>query len=278
MKLKSLSIAAIAAFAITSCGEINPKAENNAVETPNAEKVPESFTVEATAPGPEFPGATLTVKNLKATPIEGTDSVSVTIDYGVSNYELKMQTSDAANRSCNNSKEGQHIHFILDNMPYAALYEPTHTFSVQKGGEHLLLSFLSRSYHLSLKNKEAHTLLKFKVDEKGNIVKLDTPKEPMVFYSRPKGTYLGDDAKEILLDFFVVNADLGPDQYKVQANINGKSSDITKWEPYLIKGLSMGQNKIQLTLMKADGTGIDDNGFTSVSREFVMSEGEPITK
>lgn len=275
---KTLILSSLACgLLFTACKDNNESKENSKQEkeTPK-ETVATQLSLEKTAAGPEFPGATLLIKDLTAKPAEG-DSVSVTINYEVKNYELKAQTSDAKDRTCNNSKDGQHIHFILDNAPYAALYAPTHTFKVAKNSEHHLLSFLSRSYHLSLKNKEAYQLVSFKIDDKGNLKKMENPKTPMLFYSRPKGTYVGNDAKEVLLDFYLVNADLAKDSLKIVPVVNGTNmADINEWQPYLLKGLPMGANKIQLNLVKKDGKGLENNPFAAVSREFTLAESEPV--
>ena len=41
-----------------------------------------------------------------------------------------------------------------------------------------------------------------------------------LFYSRPKGTYKGNDTKKLLLDFYLVNTDISPTGNKVKATIN----------------------------------------------------------
>ncbi len=86
-----------------------------------------------------------------------------------------------------------------------ALYEPTHTATVALNSEHYVLVFLSRSYHESLKNKGAAMVYHFKVDENGKLQKMADPKTPMVFYSRPKGDYLGKDTANVLFDYYVWN-------------------------------------------------------------------------
>jgi hypothetical protein len=181
---------------------------------------------------------------------------------------------------CNNSAQGQHIHFILDNEPYAALYDPTHTVSLAKNTEHYLLAFLSRSYHESLKNKEAVLMYHFKIDEKGKVVKLDDPGTPMVFYSRPKGNYVGEaDMANLLFDFYPWNTELSGNGNKVLAHIQADNIDTTisvdKWQAYFLHNLPAGKPKITLTLVDKDGNKI--NGpMTEVTREFTLAVEEPL--
>lgn len=106
------------------------------------------------------------------------------VKYTVSNFKLTEQT--AHDHHMANSHDGQHIHFILDNKPYAALYKPEHTVTVALNSEHYLMSFLSRSYHESIKTTEASKLVKFKVDKDGKVVQDAAVTAPSLFYSRPK--------------------------------------------------------------------------------------------
>ena len=209
------------------------------------------------------------------TEMQGPDSVKITINYDVQHYELKNQTSDAATKECNNSKDGQHIHFILDNQPYVALYEPTRTFTVAVNSEHYLMSFLSRSYHESIKTADAGILYHFSIDGKGKLTKMDIPKTPMIFYSRPKGQYIGADTKNILLDFYVYNTTLAADGNKVKATVNGTDFTIDKWQPYFIQNAPMGELKVNVQLVDKDGKNIEGVN-TAVSRTVTLAAQEPL--
>ena len=164
----------------------------------------ENIQITSVSHSPEFPGATLKIENPVATKVNK-DSTKLSFAFQVSKYDLKAQTSDNGTKSCANSKDGQHIHFILDNQPYKALYEPKNDVVLANNSEHYLLCFLSRSYHESLKNKEAAVMIHFKIDENGNYKVLKNPKTPLLFYSRPKGDYIGKDTAKVLLDFYVYN-------------------------------------------------------------------------
>ncbi len=256
----------------------------------NTEKVTDTTTVTTTtvtAPlelaavsqSPEFPNAQLSIGNVTAAP-QGADSVKVTFNFNVKNYELKKQTDDAAGKLCNNSDKGQHIHFILDNQPYIALYEPKHEMVLPKNGEHNLLVFLSRSYHESIKSKGAAQVYSFKLTD-GKLQKTETPKTPMVFYSRPKGDYLGKDTENLLFDFYVWNSSLSADGYKVKAHVTGDGVDttftVTDWKAQFLKNMPMGKSSITLTLVDKDGNKVS-GPETEVTREFNLSKEEPMTK
>jgi hypothetical protein len=271
-----LGVAAITAVLLTTSCQQNTTSQEttNSDTTVAANSGP--IVMEEVMNSEEFPNAQLTMGNT-STSMSG-DSVKVAFNFNVKNYDLKGQTSDSVKGICSNSDKGQHIHFILDNGPYAALYEPKHDVTLAKNTEHYLLAFLSRSYHMSLKNKNAAVLYHFKVDENGKLQKLDVPNTPMVFYSRPKGDYVGNDAKNVLLDFYVWNTTLGENN-KVKVNINSGGKDtsimITEWKPYFLKNLAMGKNSITLTMLDNGGNKVTGNN-TEVTREFNLAEGEPM--
>lgn len=186
------------------------------------------------------------------------------------NYQLGAQTPDAPQKMCANSDQGQHIHLILDNEPYAAKYEASFDYEVADG-EHYMLAFLSRSYHESIKTDKAFTAQKIQVRNK-NIETATSITEPMLFYSRPKGNYVGKkETEKVMLDFYVVNAQLGAD-YKVKVDVNAEQSfTVDQWMPYYLEGLPMGDNKIKLTLLDKDGN-VVDTPLNPVERVFTLQE------
>jgi len=111
----------------------------------------------------------------------------------------------------------------------------------------VVLAFLSRSYHESVKNENAYILTK--IGDKNNIDLSDQ----FLFYSRPKGKYSGNDTKNLLLDFYLVNTEISPTGNKVRATINDSVFLIDEWAPYHIQGLPLGEVTIKLELIDSDG-------------------------
>ncbi len=239
------------------------------IDTSTAQKM-DSITVSPIADSKEFPGANLEIASITAEKV-GADSTKVSVKYNVKNFKLTEMTDDAHASHMANSHDGQHIHFILDNKPYTALYKPEHAVTVALNSEHYLLSFLSRSYHESIKTTEASKLVKFKIDATGKLTQEAAVKEPSLFYSRPKGEYKGDETKNLLLDFYLVNTSIAPDGNKVTADINGQTFTLDKWGPYEIKGLPMGNNKVKLTLVDKEGNAITGDNV-SVERDIKLTE------
>jgi len=138
-------------------------------------------------------------------------------------------------------------------------------------GQHVILSFLSRSYHESLKHRGAYDL---RVINVGSALAPTTPlidvKAPNLFYSRPKDTYAGADAKRIMLDFYLVNTTLEPGGNRVRATINGTEFMLDRWLPYQMEGLPAGENTVKLELINGSGNMIP-GPYNSVTRTFTVA-------
>jgi len=214
----------------------------------------------------QFPQAHLSME----VPVNGTSVTddSVSFSYRVENYSLGVMTGDYIEKSCANSAQGQHIHQILNNEPYTAHYNQSFKKNLADG-HYVCLSFLSRSYHESIKDKAACQLSQFIVGE-GQYEAFDT-KAPHMFYSRPKGTYVGMDTEKILLDFYLVNCTLSEKGYNVKATINGTIFLLNKWTPFTIEGLPMGENIIQLELIDAKGQTVV-SPYNPVTRKITLKE------
>jgi hypothetical protein len=246
--------------------------EDTDTEPAMAEKgmeAPAEITLTKLEGSPAFAEASLA---LPKKPTKGQNG-QYTFNFEVKDYELGAQTT--APMAMANSGKGQHIHFIVDNGPYAAHYEPTVvTEQLSEPGNHVVLAFLSRSFHESVKNLEAPS--SFVVGQyqtgDGDYEQADFS-APHLFYSRPKGVYVGEDTKNLLLDFFVLNADLAPDGYKVRATINGQEFMLTEWVPYVLNGLPMGELTVKLELLDADGMAVP-GPFNVVERKVTLQEAE----
>jgi hypothetical protein len=191
-------------------------------------------------------------------------------------YQLGNQTEMPAGNVCANSAKGQHIHLIVNNEPYQAFY--TNEFESQlKEGNNVVLAFLSRSYHESIKTDSAYVLAQFNTGKMAEPEVTDL-NNAFLFYSRPNGTYIGGETKKILLDFYLVNTEISENGNKVKAIINGTEFILTKWVPYIIEGLPMGENKITLELIDKEGNIIPGKFNFSGERVFVLEDVAPADK
>lgn len=276
MKLKNrllLVALSIALPALAACngGTATQGADTAASEEqPAAATAPESrwekdgLTVSAMTGSPEFPSATLTLDGIEDG--QNLPSGTVRFAFGVEGYTLAEQTSDAADKGIANSAQGQHIHLILNDGPYSAHYEAEFARDLEDG-DYVMLAFLSRSYHESLKNPGAAVLRHFTVGD-AEAQEFDV-NAPHLFYSRPKGTYTGADSKKLMLDFYLLNTDLSPDGNRVRATINGTEFVFTEWLPYVIEGLPLGEVEITLELIDAAGNAVP-GPYNSVTRTVTL--------
>tara|TARA_B100001175_G_scaffold117359_1_gene99599 strand:- start:376 stop:1113 length:738 start_codon:yes stop_codon:yes gene_type:complete len=206
---------------------------------------PEKITISPLLGSPEYENSSI-----------GLNLINESGDYFVSsfyleNYELGIQTENLLASDLANSERGQHVHLIINNGPYTALYDRFFEFGNDEKS-HVVLAFLSRSYHESVKNPNAYVLAQI-----GNLeTNIDLENE-FLFYSRPKGTYKGKDAEKVLLDFYLVNTEISPNGNKVRATINDTVFLIDDWIPFYIEGLKNGENKIKLELIDSNGNLID---------------------
>jgi hypothetical protein len=278
-KLIFLGVTAVT-LSLGACNKSTTKnTENQATDTAQAEDSIAAATggeteqnglkLSAFDTSPKFPDARLTlVQPAAGSTVAATE---VPFKYELANYQLTAQTEGPAHEDHANSAQGQHIHNIVDNEPYTAHYETTFTKPI-KEGSHVVLSFLSRSYHESLKHKEAYDLRVVNVGKStaGPGADFDT-KGQHLFYSRPKGEYVGNDTKKVMLDFYLVNTSLAPDGNKVRATINGTPFMIDHWLPQTIEGLPMGESTIKLELLDKDGKVIP-GPFNTVERKITLKE------
>ncbi|WP_309236501.1 hypothetical protein [Microcoleus sp. FACHB-672] len=168
---------------------------------------------------------------------------------------------------------GPHLHVILDNQAYIAVYdlnEPL-TFQDLAPGTHTLRVFASRPWHESFKNEGAYTQTTFHLFTKTQDNNPD-PALPLLTYSRPTGTY---GAEPIMLDFYLTNAPLhlvaqqnSEDEiadWRIRVTIDGESFVIDRWEPIYLKGFKPGKNWVQLEFLDELGNPVK-NAFNNTVR------------
>src|SRR5258708_1466989 len=239
-----------AALTAANCSQSSPNsnsANSNAANS-NSSKGADALPADAKPMGAEAPGffrsgPTGNVSLHFASPQDGQtiEGNSIAPTFTINGYPIYKDSE---------RNKGQHIHVILDNEPYEADYDPAKPFSPEDGkfnnlspGTHTLRAFPSREWHESIKQSDAadFDMIVFNVGPKSSGVSIDK-KAPLLTYSRPKGeTRFKDDPRGLMLDFYVSNAVLGPNDYKVKYNINGKKVEILNhWEPKWFKWEELG--------------------------------------
>jgi len=269
MKKISLLTFVLGLLLVVGCNDGKKSAEK---EKDDVEAVGVTDTLVTITPlegSPEYAEAALSHPGEQNMEVE---AGAVDFNFEVENYDLGVQTSNAGDNGLANSAKGQHIHFILDNGPYSAHYEKSFSKDIDEG-DHVLLAFLSRSYHEAVKNPSSFVVRKIRAGNpsEDQQMEVDFTAEHL-FYSRPKGTYKGQDTKKVLLDFFLLNTELGEDKNKVKVVVNGDDEFlIDEWRPHVIEGMPLGENKIQLVLVDNEMKPIP-GPFNSVTRTITLEK------
>jgi len=241
---------------------------------------------------------TLKIVEPKAGATVGSSTVKVKLDLGgdLKGYMPGMNEE---------THTGNHIHVILDNQPYEAYYNLGQDFELRNvtDGDHTLRVFPSRPWHESFKNEGAFAMVSFKVKNGGGdaskpttsangntMANAATPegkemkdskggdvdyKKPLLTYSRPKGEYKGDDASNVMIDFWLSGAKLTGDggDYRVRYTIDKeKPGFIDKWAPIWLAGWAEGKHTITLELVGKDDNSVDNGGYNTTVREITITK------
>ena len=189
------------------------------------------------------------------------------------NVSVQFQVKDFPIFKEANLGLGPHLQVLLDNQPYAAIYDinQTLTLSDLEPGTHTLRVFAARPWEESFKNEGAFAETTFHIFTKTEDNKPDRTL-PLLTYNSPQGSY---GAEPILLDFYLTNAPLHQAaqansqddilDWKIRATVNGESFAIDQWQPIYLKGFKPGKNWVQLELID-EGGNIVKNAFNNTVR------------
>lgn len=186
---------------------------------------------------------------------------------------VKLKVQDLPIFQNSDLEMGPHIHLILDNQPYQAIYNLDEPIILKDltAGTHTLRVFPVRPWHESFKNDGAFAQTTFHVLTKTEDNRPD-PALPLLTYSRPKGTY---GAEPILLDFYLTNAPLhviaqentedAIADWRIRVTINNESFMLDNWQPIYLTGFEKGQNWVKLEFIDEQGN-LVQNAFNNTVR------------
>lgn len=164
---------------------------------------------------------------------------------------------------------GQTVHVVIDNHPYFSINEPaldpfdesgyyydmSYKFEIPfhlHSGMHTIRMFPARSFGESLKGENTFAAINFYIGREGNNPDVDLS-QPYLTYNEPSDLMSLRSDKPILLDFYISNAELSSDGYRVRLTIDGKVNQmLTSWQPYYIYGLKKGRHTIRLELLDSE--------------------------
>jgi hypothetical protein len=183
---------------------------------------------------------------------------------------------------------GQHVHLIVDNEPYQAIYDVTQATKLEPKyltkGTHILRAFPSAGpndakgalEHESRKNDNAFAWVRFHVGAKGGDLSLEfDPAKPMLTYSRPKGDYTvgSPNHQKFMIDWFQTNVTLAKGGLHVSASLDGKKlGDYVEWKPVVLETPpAVGEHVLKLELLDRDDR-VVSGPFNSTERKFKVVE------
>ncbi len=184
--------------------------------------------------------------------------------------EVRLQIRDLPIFKSSELELGPHLHVIVDNQPYIAVYDLSKPLILPdlEPGTHTLRVFAARPWHESFKNAGAYAQTTFHIFTKTQNNNPD-PALPLLTYSRPKGTY---GAEPILLDFYLTNAPLrlaatenNLANWRIRCTINGQSFVLDSWQSIYLTGFKPGKNWIKLEFIDSQGNFVK-NVFNNTAR------------
>ncbi len=188
-----------------------------------------------------------------------------------------------------NVTEGKHTIRVFASRPWHESYKNPENFQMVtftvKGGGDASRPTTTNSGQVMANNNSANTQGNSNAAQHeghdmaaSNAGEVDTRK-PLLTYSRPKGTYTGEDADPIMIDFWLSNAKLQGDggEYRVRYIVdNGDAQYIDTWAPIWLTGWTNGKHTIKLELVDRSGNVVENGGtgadnYNSTTREITVT-------
>jgi hypothetical protein len=243
--------ALLASFILAMAAAKAPDANGSGIRTMPVARTPESNTI------------VLKIAIPKDGQVMGTP---VWVQFRIDGYALGAASQFERASEVVETKMGQTVHVVIDDHPYFPVNEPaldpfdeggyyydmSYKFEVPsrlKEGMHTIRMFPARSFGESLKGDKTFAAINFYVGSVKENPDMDLS-QPYITYNEPSNQLYLVENKPVLLDFYVTNAELSPDGYKVRLTIDGKvNRTLTSWQPFYIYGLKSGRHSIQLELL-----------------------------
>lgn len=238
---KLLTIQAVAlSFLLASCNLSNKKSTDNVVSDSQNLAANDATGIEIIYKD----GITLTeisqetseasLKLVSPSLVSDIAEGKVKFDFEVKGVDVG-DNDGAINFSLNNAK----VNSYPSNSVSKTLYEDEYVFT----------SFIVDENGVSIKDNNAIVANVINIGNAPDAELGFSPDSSHIFYNKPYGTYVGEAAKKILLDFVVLNAELSESGKRVRVLINGTEFVLNSWKSYTIEGLPMGENVVRVDLV-----------------------------
>lgn len=183
---------------------------------------------------------------------------SIFVNVSVAGIAIGAQTQHADDCGLRTAMGGQHTHVLLNDDSLLTNYKSGVPFyvGIAHTGVHTVSAFACRSWHESIKSPGAFKSVTIFVDSgAGQFDSVSSPnlEVPIVILNQPIGEYEGTNALAILIDFVPPIATHGTGDFNLRLTVDGASTVLTEWVPYLITGLGPGEHRFRIEGIKTAG-------------------------
>jgi len=168
-------------------------------------------------------------------------------------FNLGEKTAEEKTHKVRLHKDGQYLGILNPNKPLKKVVHGYFETEIEKGNN-LFFCYLSRSYDLSVKNKNASFLFKINADPAGCFSETELS-DTVVALLQPRGVFSSGQEEKVLLDFFLKNVSLQDGNY-ISLLVDNIEFKLTKWVPFWIQGLKSGKHKVSIDLKTKEGLSI----------------------
>ena len=165
-------------------------------------------------------------------------------------FNLGEKTAEEKSHRVRLHEGGQYLGVLNPNKPLKKIIHGHFETEIEKG-DNLFFCYLSRSYDLSVKNKNASFLFKINADPSGCFSETELS-DTVVALLQPRGIFSSGQEEKVLFDFFLKNISLEEGNY-ISLLIDDIEFKLTKWVPFWIQGLKAGDHKISIDLKTKEG-------------------------
>ncbi len=168
-------------------------------------------------------------------------------------FNLGEKTAEEKKQRARLNEGGQYLGVLSLNNPLKKVIQGYFETEIEKG-DNYFFCYLSRSYDLSVKNKNASFLFKINADSSGCFSETELS-DTVIAILQPRGSFSPNQGEDILFDFFLKNISLRDGDY-ISLRVDEIEFKLTKWLPFWIKGLKSGDHKISIEFRTKDNKSI----------------------
>lgn len=191
------------------------------------------------------------------------------VEFSNTYFNLSERTAEEKKHGLNLFEGGQFLGVLKTNNVQQKVIGSAVEVDVSKG-DNFYLCYLSRSYNLSLKNKNASFLFKINADPSGCYSETNLS-DTVIALLEPRGEIKKVKSEHILLDFYLKNISLNNGNYVV-VNIDGTEFTLNKWAPFIVSGLKTGKHTVSLIFKTKDGKTIEGLMPKQLQQSFTIVE------